>query len=98
VADEDQAAREDESSEEEVLVMPPRLDMHALLEDELILALPIVPRHPQACPQPLADLQALNTTAADGLADSGSPGQTEPDRPHPFASLASLRDQLGKKN
>jgi uncharacterized protein len=52
VRDEDEAARLDEESEEDVLALPPRIDLLELLEDELILALPIVPRH-DVCPHPL---------------------------------------------
>jgi uncharacterized protein len=52
VRSEDEAARLDETSEHDVLVLQPRLDLQNLLEDELILALPIVPRH-GVCPQPL---------------------------------------------
>jgi uncharacterized protein len=53
VADEDEAERLDEESEDDVLVLQPRLNLAELLEDELILALPIVPRHEGACPEPL---------------------------------------------
>ena len=49
---EDEAARLDDELEEDVLALEPRLDLIALLEDELILALPLVPRH-GSCPQPL---------------------------------------------
>jgi uncharacterized protein len=52
VADEDEAARLDDESEDDVLALPARLDLHELVEDELILALPIVPRH-AVCPEPL---------------------------------------------
>ncbi len=52
VRDEDEAVRLDEESEDDVLVLPPRLDLLALFEDELILNLPLVPRH-AACPAPL---------------------------------------------
>lgn len=77
VRDEDEAARLDEESEDDVLALPPRLDLAALLEDELILALPLVPRHEECKPPlPLADQAA---TAA------------EDDAPHPFAALAALR-------
>jgi uncharacterized protein len=47
VADEAQAERLDADSEDDVLVLEPALDLQALLEDELILALPLVPRHAQ---------------------------------------------------
>jgi uncharacterized protein len=53
VADEDEAERLDEESEHDVLVLQPRLNLAELLEDELILALPIVPRHEGDCPEPL---------------------------------------------
>lgn len=75
VRSEELAARLDEESEDDVLVLSPRLDLHALLEDELILALPIVPRH-GLCPQPLPLAAA--------------PADEEP-APKPFAALAALR-------
>ena len=52
VRHEAEAAALDEHSEDDVLALPQRLDLHELLEDELILALPIVPRH-EVCPQAL---------------------------------------------
>lgn len=53
VRSEDEAERLDDESEEDVLALPPRLDLVELLEDELILALPLVPRHEGECPVPL---------------------------------------------
>jgi uncharacterized protein len=76
VRSEEEAARLDEEVEDDVLVLPARLDLQELVEDELILALPIVPRH-SVCPQPLPLPAPL----------SGE----EPDPPHPFAALAALR-------
>lgn len=83
VADEAAAEREDEEAEEEVLALPPRgrLDLQPLLEDELILALPLVPRHTE-CPQPLP------LPADDGPADEGAT--------HPFAALAALKRGQGE--
>ena len=53
VADEADAERLDEDADDDVLALPPGgLDLAALIEDELILALPIVPRH-ASCPEPL---------------------------------------------
>ena len=75
VRDEAQAEQLDETADEDVLVLPPRLDLHELLEDELILALPLVPRHEQDCPTPLP---------------SQAPAAQEP-APNPFAALAALR-------
>jgi uncharacterized protein len=77
VANEDLAAELDaDNDQEDVLELTPRLDLHALVEEELLLALPIVPRH-ETCPQPLA-------AAAPEPADA-------PTQAHPFAALARLR-------
>lgn len=78
VAGEDEAARLDEDSEDDVLALVARLDVFELLEDELILALPLVPRH-DTCSQPL---DAVATTA---------PPVADEARPNPFAALATLR-------
>jgi uncharacterized protein len=83
VAGEDEAERLDEELEDDVLALPPRLDLHELLEDELILALPLVPRHDGDCPEPLP---AATATAPE----SGAPAPAA-ERVHPFAALASLR-------
>ena len=77
VRSEAEAERLDETSEDDVLVLSPRLDLHALVEDELILALPLVPRHDGPCPLPLP-------LPADDLQD-------EEPAPNPFAALAALR-------
>jgi uncharacterized protein len=52
VRGEAQAEALDEDSDEDVLALPLALDLLPLIEDELILALPLVPRH-ELCPQPL---------------------------------------------
>lgn len=76
VATEELAAEiDEETDDEDVLALPARLDLRALVEDELILALPIVPRH-DVCPLPLV----LPPEAAD-----------EAPAPHPFAALAALK-------
>ena len=53
VEGEDAAAALDAENEDDVLALAPALDLQALVEDELLLALPIVPRH-EVCPEPLA--------------------------------------------
>ena len=73
---EEEALRLDEDSEDDVLVLPARLDLLELLEDELILALPIVPRH-EVCPTPLP--MPVRAQASEAPA------------PNPFAALAALR-------
>lgn len=80
VRNEEEALRLDEDSEDDVLVLPARLDVLELLEDELILALPIVPRH-GACPSPLPVPAAPE--------EDGEPA------PNPFAALAALRGRGG---
>ncbi len=69
------AAALDEEREEDVLALPPALDLHALVEEEVILALPLVPRH-DVCPAPLAN------PAADLEVE---------DAPNPFGVLAALK-------
>lgn len=81
VAGEDEAARLDEESEDDVLVLSRAFDLPELLEDELILALPLVPRH-EVCPDPLP------MAAGDEVAEEES-------QPNPFAALAALRRPPG---
>jgi uncharacterized protein len=52
VPGEDAAAALDAESDDDVLALEPQLDLRALVEDELLLALPLVPRH-EVCPEPL---------------------------------------------
>ena len=78
VESETQAARLDEESEEDVMALDTRLDLPELVEDELILALPLVPRH-EHC------------QGAWAGADSPSAPVADDPRPHPFAALAKLR-------
>ena len=58
---EDAAAQLDADTEDDVLAITRSLDLRELIEDELLLAMPIVPRH-EVCPQPLV-------AATDELAD-----------------------------
>jgi len=75
VADEATAEALDAESEDDVLALPRSLDLHELVEDELLLALPLVPMHDR-CPQPLP--------MRVGEADVES-------APNPFAALAELK-------
>jgi uncharacterized protein len=79
VSTEDEALDEDEDSEEDILVLSRDFDVLELLEDELIMALPPVPKH-EACPQ------APKFEAAD--ADFSTGGEA---RPNPFAVLQKLK-------
>jgi uncharacterized protein len=95
VAGEDEAARLDEEIDEDVLALPARLDLLSLVEDELLLALPLVPRH-ERCPRPPGALQpvgASGTKQAAGAAEARSaapPARGDPARHRPFAALAEL--------
>jgi uncharacterized protein len=75
VATEVEAAALDDELEDDVLEQQPELNLQLLAEDELLLELPIVPRH-EACSQPLHRA-------------SESPASPEP--PNPFAALTSLK-------
>lgn len=52
VAGEDAAAQLDADSDYDVLALSRALDLRELVEDELLLALPLVPLH-EVCPEPL---------------------------------------------
>ncbi|MEO7336479.1 MAG: DUF177 domain-containing protein [Caldimonas sp.] len=58
---EDAAAQLDSESDDDVLAMTRALDLRELVEDELLLSLPLVPMH-DTCPEPLI---ALNEDVAD---------------------------------
>jgi uncharacterized protein len=74
---EDAAAALDAESDDDVLALTPALDLPALIEDELLLALPLVPRH-DVCPEPLLR----------GFVDGDSAAVSAE---HPFAVLAALK-------
>lgn len=78
VVGEDAAAELDADSEDDVLAMTRALDLRELVEDELLLSLPVVPRH-DVCPDPLP---------AGSVDDEEEP---EPERRQPFAALAALK-------
>ena len=77
VDSEEEAERLDEEIDDDVLVASRAFDLQALVEDELILALPIVPRH-EVCPE------SLPTSAGEAQAGDEA-------KPNPFAVLASLK-------
>ncbi len=78
-ADEAAAAALDDEVEEDVLVLSGEFDLRALVEDELLMALPLVPRH-DACPV------EVKLAAADPEFEAAGGA-----KPNPFAALASLR-------
>ncbi len=79
VADEATAMALDDEEEEDLLVISREFNLIDLVEDEVILAMPLVPLH-DTCPEPLS-------MSAEDLRFE----QEEEKRPHPFAALAGLK-------
>ena len=82
VSDEASAMAQDETCEEEILVLAHDFDLHELVEDELLLELPYIARHDSCPAQPKMVLADPDFVA-------------EPERPNPFAALAALRTPKG---
>jgi uncharacterized protein len=84
VATEAVAEAEDDDCEEDLLALEPRPSLIELLEDELLMALPLVPMH-ETCPVavPMAS------------ADRSDADETMPARPNPFQALAQLKRPRG---
>ncbi len=83
VRGESQAEALDAESDDDVLALARSTDARELLEDELLLALPLVPRH-EICPQPLP------------MAVDADVSEDEPARPNPFAALQALKSGTRK--
>lgn len=78
VATEAQAEAEDDDAEEDLLALEPRPDLMAVLEDELLMEVPLVPMH-EVCPQSLPS------------STGGLPDGEEPRRENPFQALSKLK-------
>lgn len=81
VATEEVAAVEDEESEEDVLALSRDFNLLELVEDELLMALPAVPKH-DVCPDAVK-LQVADADFADEPAE----------KPNPFAVLERLKSK-----
>lgn len=81
VATEAQAEAEDDAAEEDLLALEPRPDLLAVLEDELLMALPLVPMH-EVCPQPLPSSAGVLPEDSDGALAA---------RENPFHALSRLK-------
>ena len=93
VQGESQAEAMDAELEDDVLALPRWLDLRELIEDELLLALPLVPRH-DTCPQPLP--VAVGQSEERGEDPGAEPWPDDvPDQPHPFAVLQALKSGGG---
>jgi len=79
VPTEAQAEAEDEAAEEDVLAISRDFDLPALVEDELLMELPLVPAH-EVCPG------QVRLSVADDDFEAA-----QPVKPNPFAALAGLK-------
>jgi len=79
VASEEMAEEQDEEAEEDVLALDPEFSLSDLIEDEVLMALPVVPRHDE-CPV------AVKLAVEDAGFEAAS---TE--KRNPFAVLAKLQ-------
>lgn len=86
VPDEPELTQEELEAEEEALVARHPVDIGALIEDQLILALPLVPMH-DACPR---------QAQPDRVTPSPAGGQ-DGERQTPFAQLRDLLDASRKR-
>lgn len=85
VADEATAEAEDDEAEEDLLAVSRSFDLQGLIEDELLMEMPVVPRHAQ-CP---ADVKLA-------VADPEFEAQ-QAAKPNPFAVLHQLKTDKGNQ-
>jgi len=78
VGNETKAEQEDGASEEDVLVLSLAFDLLALIEDEILMGMPLIPRH-DICPVD------VKMTVADLAFESTH------ESPNPFAALSQLQ-------
>ena len=81
-----EAAQLDAEAEEDVLALSRSFDLIGLLEDEVLLALPLVPRH-ETC-------AVIQPSVPEMAADAG---EEEP-RTNPFEVLAALKREPGNRH
>lgn len=79
VPDEATAAAQDEEADEDVLALSRSFDLLELVEDELLLEVPVAPRH-EVCPVPVRMSAEDPEFAA-----------AEAEREHPFSALGRLK-------
>ncbi len=84
VPDEATAEQQDDAAVEDLLVESPDFDLHALVEDELLLAMPLIARHAVCPTPPRLSAQDAGFDAADEV------------RPPAFAALGRLRKNQGE--
>lgn len=92
VFSDDQAGHVDADVEPVVLGREGRIRLIDLLEDELLMAVPLMPVHEQAC-SPLAEALVAGQAYESGQIDESVAGDVED---NPFASLAALKKGPGE--
>jgi uncharacterized protein len=85
VPDEETADAQDDDSAEDLLVESAQFDLRELVEDELVLAMPLIPSHDR-CPT------APRLSASDPGFDDAEQG-----KPNAFAVLGKLKSGKGEK-
>ena len=88
VATEAIAMAEDDESEEDLLVMESQFDLLAVLEDELLMALPLVPMHGEC---PVAPVMQVGEEALVSVTSKDGDDRRLGEKPNPFAALAQLK-------
>ena len=78
VATEDEALVQDEACEEDLLVLSREFNLHELIEDELVMELPLIAKH-EVCPT------TIKLEAVDAAFDAPASA-----KPNPFAALSGL--------
>lgn len=91
VTSEKEAVQQDLETEEDLLVLTPSFDLLALIEDELLLAMPIIASH-QICEAPLTPALAETQEGVDASHPTSSETVLDAQQ-HPFAVLAALKAQ-----
>jgi uncharacterized protein len=85
VADEATAAAEDDEAEEDLLALSRSFDLVELVEDELLMEVPVAPRH-AVCPEP------VKMSATDAAFEAA-----QDHKEHPFSILGRLKAGKGQE-
>lgn len=84
VASESDAEQQDDDCEEDVLALNPEFKLSELIEDEILMELPLVPRHDECPSEVVMAAEDANFEAASA------------EKRNPFAVLAKLQDANSK--
>jgi uncharacterized protein len=84
VASEDDAEQQDDDCEEDVLALNPEFKLSELIEDEILMELPLVPRHDECPSEVVMAAEDANFEVASA------------EKRNPFAVLAKLQEGKSK--